>query len=121
MRFDAADDPRNDSFRADSCGAGRLPSDIGFTSPSSPQKEGEGQTAVLDRPEEKSETRKDDGADADRYAHYVSAKEMARSRATGRPVVALCGKVWVPKHNPADYPICPECKKIYEQLQGGNN
>lgn len=109
MRFDAVDTVNN------------LPSDIGFTSPSSPQKEGEGQTAVLDRPEEKSETRKDDGADADRYAHYVSAKEMARSRATGRPVVALCGKVWVPRHNPADYPICPECKKIYEQLQGGNN
>ncbi len=107
-------------FRADSCRR-RPPAVRHRLTSSSPQKEGEGQTAVLDRPEEKSETRKDDGADADRYAHYVSAKEMARSRATGRPVVALCGKVWVPKHNPADYPICPECKKIYEQLQGGNN
>lgn len=94
------------------------PVDIGFTRQNQPDQQG--QTAVLDKPEEKSDTRQDDGGDADRFAHYVSSKEMARSRATGRPVVALCGKVWVPKHNPADYPICPECKKIYEQMTGGN-
>lgn len=95
-------------------------SDIGFTRSDNPDH-GSG-TAVLAKPKEqtKSKTRKADDGDADRYAHYVSAKEMARSRATGRPVVALCGKVWVPKHDPANYPICPECKKIYEQLTGGN-
>ena len=41
----------------------------------------------------------DDGGngDADRFAHYVSRDRIAESKMTGRPVVALCGKVWVPK------------------------
>ena len=50
-------------------------------------------TAVLERPEE--ETKLDDGGngDADRFAHYVSRDRIAESKMTGRPVVALCGKV----------------------------
>ena len=71
-------------------------------------------TAVLERPKAQ-ERRADDGA-ADRFAHYVSRDRIAESRLTGRPVVALCGKVWVPKRNPKDYPICPECKRIYEEM-----
>ena len=43
---------------------------------------------------------------------------IAESRATGRPVVALCGKVWVPKHDPSKYPVCPDCKRIYEEMMG---
>lgn len=31
-------------------------------------------------------------------------------------VVALCGKVWVPKHDPSKYPVCPDCKRIYEEM-----
>lgn len=77
----------------------------------------DGSTAVLDKPEEKTVPLKDDGG-ADRYSHYVSRDKMLQSRLTGRPVVALCGKVWVPKHNPKDYPLCPECKRIYEQMKG---
>ena len=63
-------------------------------------------TAVLERPK----------AQERRFAHYVSRDRIAESRLTGRPVVALCGKVWVPKRNPKDYPICPECKRIYEEM-----
>jgi hypothetical protein len=89
-------------------------------SPSSP--DGGGSTAVLERPEikEENETSFDDSGDQDRFAHYVSKKKMLQSRLTGRAVVALCGKVWVPKHNPEDYPVCPECKKIFDEMQGGN-
>ena len=70
-------------------------------------------TAVLERPEE--ETKLDDGGngDADRFAHYVSRDRIAESKMTGRPVVALCGKVWVPKRDPTHYPVCPDCKRIY--------
>ena len=53
-------------------------------------------TSVLERPETKESPVRDDGGDADRFAHYVSKDRIAESRATGRPVVALCGKVWVP-------------------------
>jgi len=32
----------------------------------------------------------------------------------GTPVVALCGKVWVPSRDPQRFPVCPECKEIWE-------
>ena len=53
-------------------------------------------TSVLERPETKESPVRDDGGDADRFAHYVSKDRIAESRATGRPVVALCGKVGSP-------------------------
>ena len=75
-------------------------------------------TAVLERPEIQEETKLDDNTgDADRYAHYAPADRIAESRLTGRPVVALCGKVWVPKRNPEGYPVCPECKAIYDSMK----
>lgn len=45
-------------------------------------------TSVLERPETKESPVRDDGGDADRFAHYVSKDRIAESRATGRPVVA---------------------------------
>ena len=33
------------------------------------------------------------------------------------PVIALCGKVWVPGRDPQKYRICPTCKEI-AQLMG---
>lgn len=30
----------------------------------------------------------------------------------GTPVRALCGKVWVPRHDPKRYPLCPTCKEL---------
>ncbi len=32
------------------------------------------------------------------------------------PVIALCGKVWVPGRDPQKYPICPTCKEIAESM-----
>ena len=77
-------------------------------------------TAVLERPEEK--TKLDDGGngDADRFAHYVSRDRIAESKMTGRPVVALCGKVWVPKHDHTHYPVCPDCKRIYDEMMNSS-
>jgi len=31
----------------------------------------------------------------------------------------LCGKVWVPSRDPQKFPVCPECKEIYESLPVG--
>lgn len=75
-------------------------------------------TAVLERPAEEEQAQRSDNGDADRFSHYVSRERIEESKLTGRPVVALCGKVWVPKRNPADYPICPECKRIYSEYGG---
>ena len=42
------------------------------------------------------------------------------SAVSGTPVIALCGKVWVPNRDPKKYPVCPECKEIYESMAGGD-
>jgi hypothetical protein len=32
-------------------------------------------------------------------------------------VVALCGKKWLPGRDPQKFPVCPDCKKIYDRLK----
>lgn len=71
----------------------------------------EGSTLVEDRPAEQVE----DG-DHERFAHYVIKDKIMESAMTGEPVIALCGKVWVPGRDPAKFPVCPECKKIYDSM-----
>jgi hypothetical protein len=36
---------------------------------------------------------------------------------SGDPVIALCGKVWVPGRDPKRFPVCPACKEIYQGLR----
>lgn len=60
------------------------------------------------------DTRLDEG-DHDRFSHYVRKSDIVESAVTGKPVIALCGKVWVPDRNPDRYPVCPMCKDIYEK------
>lgn len=66
---------------------------------------------------EQTETRTwtEDG-DHERYAHYAPADEVTYALIEGTPVVAICGKVWVPFRDPQKYPVCPTCKEIYEGL-----
>ncbi len=58
----------------------------------------------------------DDG-DHDRFAHYVQKDKILPSAVEGTPVRALCGKKWVPNRDPKRYPVCPECKDIFDQLR----
>jgi Protein of unknown function (DUF3039). len=57
--------------------------------------------------------------DHERFAHYVEKSKIVESNVTGVPVRALCGKVWVPNRDPKKYPVCPECKRIYDELPPG--
>ncbi len=51
----------------------------------------------------------------------MSAQDVVDiARANGWPVKALCGKVWVPKHNPDKYPACPTCMDIAHKLISEN-
>jgi hypothetical protein len=59
----------------------------------------------------------DDG-DHDRFAHYVRKADIVRSNVEGVPVIALCGKRWIPNRNPDGYPVCPTCKEIRARLFG---
>lgn len=78
----------------------------------------EGTTDVLDRELEKllNEEQVEDG-DHDRYSHYVKKDKILKSALSGKPVIALCGKVWVPGRDPEKFPVCPTCKEIYEKLR----
>jgi hypothetical protein len=65
--------------------------------------------------EERTEQQTDSG-DHDRFAHYVRKEKIVESAVTGTAVIALCGKVWTPSRDPQKFPICTECKEIYESL-----
>ena len=67
--------------------------------------------------EEQSRLSPDDGGH-DRFRHYVRKDKLTEALINGTPVRALCGKVWVPSHDPSRYPTCPECKRLYELLPG---
>jgi hypothetical protein len=78
----------------------------------------DGGTDVLDRELEKllTEEQVEDG-DHDRYSHYVKKDKILTSALSGKPVIALCGKIWTPGRDPEKFPVCPTCKDIYEKLR----
>jgi Protein of unknown function (DUF3039) len=63
--------------------------------------------------DERTDARLDEG-DHDRFAHYVEKSKLTEALINGTPVIALCGKVWVPSRDPERFPICPECKRLFD-------
>jgi hypothetical protein len=57
----------------------------------------------------------------DRFSHYVRKADIVRSNIEGVPVVALCGKRWIPNRDPDRYPICPSCKELMALLTSGGD
>ena len=72
-------------------------------------------TSVLERPETREQAA--EPGDHERFAHYVRKEKIMESAMTGKPVIALCGKVWVPGRDPSKFPVCPVCKEIYDGLR----
>ncbi|MBD7995495.1 DUF3039 domain-containing protein [Arthrobacter sp. Sa2CUA1] len=75
-------------------------------------------TAVIEREEQRELV---EPGDAERFSHYVRKEKIMESALTGEPVIALCGKVWTPGRDPKKFPVCPECKEIYEGLRPGKD
>lgn len=76
-----------------------------------------GGTSTLDRElEELLREEKVEDGDHDRFAHYVRKEKIVESAVTGKPVIALCGKVWVPGRDPSKFAVCPTCAEIYKSL-----
>jgi Protein of unknown function (DUF3039) len=88
------------------------------TEPSVERDRGAGRGTIL---EERPLEVPTDAGDHDRFAHYVRKEKILESAVSGSPVVALCGKVWVPSRDPGRFPVCPECKEIYEGLPPGDD
>ena len=60
--------------------------------------------------------------DGDRFAHFVRKDKANSSMVTGQPVVALCGKVWIPTRDASQYPVCPTCKELRDSMgKNGRN
>ncbi|TWE22060.1 DUF3039 domain-containing protein [Prauserella muralis] len=58
--------------------------------------------------------------DAPKMFHYVRKNKIAESAVMGTHVVALCGEVFpVTKSPKPGSPVCPDCKRIYENLPPG--
>jgi hypothetical protein len=77
-----------------------------------------GGTDVLERElQELLEKEQLEDGDHERFAHYVQKDKILESAVSGKPVIALCGKVWVPGRDPEKFPVCPDCKKIYDKLK----
>jgi hypothetical protein len=83
--------------------------------PNAPALQPQTTTAVLER--EQVEEQLQEPGDHERFAHYVRKEKILESALSGEPVIALCGKVWVPGRDPNRFPVCPTCKEIYDGLR----
>lgn len=81
--------------------------EVGFTRPDT-----SGGTDVL----EDRRTVPTDEGDHERFSHYVPKDKLTEAMVMGTPVIALCGKVWVPSRSGEKFPVCPECKEIWESM-----
>lgn len=62
--------------------------------------------------------------DHDVFAHIVRGTKLKKAqdivleaRINGIPIVALCGKKWIPQRDPQKFPICPECLEIAAKIK----
>ena len=74
-------------------------------------------TAVIEQTQIEQRTVPTEGGDHERLSHYVPKDKLMEAMINGTPVVALCGKVWVPSRDPERFPVCPECKEIWDELR----
>ena len=54
--------------------------------------------------------------DHDKFAHIVPKSKVADSYVFGTPIVALCGKEWVPSQDPEKYPVCKTCQEVLADI-----
>lgn len=54
--------------------------------------------------------------DHERLAHYVTKRALEKAILDGIPTLALCGKLWLPTKDASRFPVCPECKEIFEEM-----
>ena len=78
---------------------------IPLDDPLAPAAQPSTSTAVLER--EQVEEQLQEPGDHERFSHYVRKEKILESALSGEPVVALCGKVWVPGRDPEEVPGLP--------------
>ena len=58
----------------------------------------------------------DEDGGHDLFAHYVEKSDATRAMVEGTPIMALCGKIWIPSRDPDNYPVCPTCDELYKEI-----
>lgn len=66
---------------------------------------------------EKPDVSTTDDGDHDRFSHYFRKSDLEKAWFEGQAIRALCGKVDVPQRDPNKYPVCPECKEVFDSLR----
>lgn len=69
---------------------------------------------IDERTDERPDVLPTHSGDHERFSHYADRDKITEAMVTGTPVVALCGKVWVPSRDPKNFPVCPECQRLYD-------
>ncbi|WP_062461267.1 DUF3039 domain-containing protein [Demequina soli] len=80
-----------------------------------PMTQPQGGTATIERTDIREAV---EPGDAERFSHYVKKEKILESALSGEPVIALCGKVWIPNRDPQRFPVCPACKEILDAAFG---
>ena len=57
-----------------------------------------------------------DTDNSEHFAHYAESASVTEGYIMGTPVIALCGKEFIPFRNPEKLRICPSCKEIMDAL-----
>jgi hypothetical protein len=52
----------------------------------------------------------------EKFAHYAEAASVTEGYVMGTPVIALCGKIFVPSRNPERLRVCPICKEVMDSV-----
>lgn len=55
-------------------------------------------------------------SDTPEYAHYAESASVTEGYIMGTPVIALCGKIFIPSKDPKKLKVCPPCKELAEAL-----
>jgi hypothetical protein len=56
--------------------------------------------------------------DSDSVAHIIKKSDWEKAYIMGEPVMALCGKLWVPHKNPDNLPMCGRCTETFREIFG---
>ncbi len=57
-----------------------------------------------------------DSDDSNQFAHYADKAKVTEGYIMGTPVIALCGKTFIPSRDPEKLTVCPPCKEILNGL-----
>ncbi len=59
--------------------------------------------------------------DHERFSHIIKKDDEMKGYVMGEPVIALCGKKWVPTRDPQKFPVCPTCIETLGRIRAAGS